>query len=92
MGGIEGDYNLDGMVDAADYTLWRDSLGSTLNLAADGNQNGVVDSTDYGVWASNYGQSIPAFSQAESQAVPEPSACVMLLTVMSFVNWRSRQA
>ena len=92
VGGIEGDYNLDGMVDAADYTLWRDSLGSTLNLAADGNQNGVVDSADYGVWASNYGQSIPAFSQAASQAVPEPSACVMLLTVMSFVNLRSRQA
>src|SRR5262249_39970448 len=32
---LPGDYNGDGIVDAADYTVWTDSLGSTTNLAAD---------------------------------------------------------
>ena len=45
----DGDYNLDGAVDAADYVLWRATLGSTTNLAADGNQNGVIDSSDFDV-------------------------------------------
>ena len=38
-----GDYNGDGVVDAADYTFWRDRVGSTTDLRADGNGNGVVD-------------------------------------------------
>jgi hypothetical protein len=40
---IPGDFTGDGSVDAADYTIWRDTLGSH-NLAADG--NGVIDSGD----------------------------------------------
>ena len=34
---LDGDYNANGVVDAADYTVWRDSLGQTgMGLAADG--------------------------------------------------------
>jgi hypothetical protein len=55
--GPTGDYNGDGMVDAADYTLWRDSLGTTgSSLAADGNNNLLIDPADYTIWRSNFGQ------------------------------------
>ena len=48
---LSGDYNQNGIVDAADYALWRDMLGEIGNdLAADGNENGMVDAADYGVW------------------------------------------
>ena len=47
-----GDYNGDDIVDAADYTVWRDSIGSTTNIAADGNGNGVIDNGDFDVWRS----------------------------------------
>lgn len=40
-----GDYNSDGTVDAADYTVYRDGLGTTYAPA------------DYDVWAANYGAS-----------------------------------
>ena len=50
-----GDYNGNGIVDAADYTVWRDTLGSTTALAADGSGNLVVDQADYGVWKTNFG-------------------------------------
>ena len=52
---VVGDYNGNGIVDAADYTVWRDSLGSTGSLAADGDASGVIDVGDYGVWKANFG-------------------------------------
>jgi uncharacterized protein YjbI with pentapeptide repeats len=58
VGGVLGDYNYDGLVDAADYTLWRDTLGSTTNRAADGNDNDVVDAGDFSAWSSHFGQSV----------------------------------
>jgi hypothetical protein len=50
-----GDYNRDGAVDAADYTVWRDTLGSTTDLRADGNGDGIIDATDYMNWKAGYG-------------------------------------
>lgn len=81
VGGVAGDYNHNGTVDAADYTLWRDTLGqSGIGLAADGNGNGVVDGADYDIWRMHYGQSASGGSAAgPSAAVPEPSSWWMLL-------------
>ena len=47
---LEGDYDIDGDVDQDDYTVWSNTFGSNLLLAADGNKNGVVDAADYTVW------------------------------------------
>lgn len=53
-----GNYNADGRVNAADYTVWRDNLGaadeSSLNGAGDG-ANGV-DNADYDLWVANFDQ------------------------------------
>ena len=43
---LTGDYNADGTVDAADYTVWRDTLRAERDAAgsgADGDGNGIVD-------------------------------------------------
>ena len=69
--GLTGDYNGDGLVDAADYTLWRDTLGSTTDLAADGDGNGVVDLADFQLWRDNFGA---VAASSSSAAVPEPAA------------------
>jgi len=54
---IEGDYNEDGSVDAADYTVWRNLQGQEVQLANEGEDAspGRVDQEDYGVWKSNFG-------------------------------------
>lgn len=50
------DYNRDRTVNAADYTLWRDSLNQAgAGLPADGNGDGLVNAIDYDNWAGNYG-------------------------------------
>jgi hypothetical protein len=76
-----GDYNGDGVVDAADYTIWRDTLGSTTDLRADGNGDHVIDSGDYDVWTSAFGTTYSFGSGSGSRgdrAVPEPSGLALL--------------
>jgi T5SS/PEP-CTERM-associated repeat protein len=57
-----GDYNGDGAVDAADYTVWRDSVGATVAgyFGADGNGNGQIDEADCDVWKAHFGNALPA--------------------------------
>jgi hypothetical protein len=53
--GFYGDYNNNNVIDAADYTVWRATLGSSTILAADANQSGIVDPVDYVIWKQNFG-------------------------------------
>jgi hypothetical protein len=50
-----GDYNRDTVVNAADYTLWRDTLGSNSDYRADGNGNFLIDDGDYDFWKARFG-------------------------------------
>jgi hypothetical protein len=53
-----GDFNGDGVVDIADYTVWADNFGQA-GPAGDGNGDGVVDIADYTVWADHFGATGP---------------------------------
>jgi hypothetical protein len=72
-GELRGDYNADGAVNAADYSIWRDNLGSVSKLVADGDHNGVVDDDDRLVWQANYGAvaAPPAMAVAAAAIVSE---------------------
>ena len=52
-----GDFNRDGAVNSADYTVWRDHLGqdSEPYLGADGDGDGTIGTLDYQVWKTNFG-------------------------------------
>ena len=68
--GLSGDYNGDGVVDAVDYTVWRDTLGQqvTPGVGADGDRNGRVEPEDYEIWRSAYGS-----LSTDAASVPEPN-------------------
>ncbi len=55
---LPGDFNLDNIVDAADFTIWQDNLGASDESALNGNGDGFggVDFADYGVWRNNFGE------------------------------------
>ena len=87
---LEGDYNGDGTVDAADYTVWRDNLGlsdAALNGNGTGDASGLVVQADYTLWVSNFGQS--AASTATS--VPEPASLALLCLGVFGVFFRSKR-
>ncbi|QDT69329.1 Arylsulfatase [Planctomycetes bacterium MalM25] len=71
---LAGDYNGDGLVDAGDYTVWRDAEGQAVDagVGGDGDGDGQVTQADYLIWRDNYGASVPAL--VEATAVPEPAA------------------
>lgn len=88
---LVGDYNDDGFVDAADYTVWRDSLGSSgADLPADGDGNLIVDQQDYVLWKTNFGSSAATGSPFVG-AVPEPAALwtALLMLVGAVVRRRT---
>jgi enterochelin esterase family protein len=72
---LAGDYNRDGLVESADYLVWRKTLGSEvlLGVGADGNGNGYIDPEDYLIWQNNFGSSTEP-EPASTEAAPEPSA------------------
>jgi hypothetical protein len=92
---LAGDYNHDGVVDAADYTVWRDTLGSSSLNDADGNGDGTVDSGDYLVWRQNYGKtqsaSVPVTGDLDATVAPEPATFTLFLAVILLVLGSSRK-
>ncbi|QDU55901.1 dockerin type I domain-containing protein [Aeoliella mucimassa] len=77
-----GDYNRDGIVNIADYTLWRDNLGRSVSngTVADGNNDGVINMADYNIWKSNFGlPSSGSVSAVGSANVPEPNSLALVL-------------
>jgi hypothetical protein len=74
---LPGDYNDNGIVDTADYSVWRNSMNeSGSNLAADGDGNGSIGSGDFLVWKSHFGESL-SLGSAGSVAVPETSSFIV---------------
>jgi hypothetical protein len=86
-----GDYNADGTVDAADYSVWRNTLGDEGDgLAADGDGDRRIDEDDYGIWKRNYGRS--AAGGGGGSHVPEPTTIALLLiAVFGIAKMQARQ-
>jgi hypothetical protein len=71
---VPGDYNQNGVVDAADYTVWRDRLGQMNSLRNEdpgAATPGLVDEEDYDFWKSRFGATA---GSAALTPVPDPSA------------------
>jgi hypothetical protein len=93
---LTGDYNYDGTVNAADYTVWRNNLGAGSLVNRDRNVTGPVGHVDYQAWKMHYGESLadmPSGSgegAAPFQAVPEPPAGALLAVGLVWCLARAR--
>ncbi len=83
---VLGDYNNDGVTDAADYTVWRDRLGSATSLVND-QTIGSVDPIDYAWWSRGFGQTA---TSSAATAVPEPTALALLVAASALIIARRR--
>jgi hypothetical protein len=75
-GNLDGDFNNDGTVDAADYTVWRDGLKDAFMQA------------DYDEWKANFGQTVLAGGGSVSTAVPEPSVLALFAIGCAAIGYR----
>lgn len=74
-----GDFNYDGVVNAADYTVWRDALALGSPIVND--NDGVADVGDYTSWKANFGQPSPP----SVVAAPEPGAWSIAFSAAGFL-------
>jgi hypothetical protein len=88
----QGDYNRNGVVDAADYVVWRHDVGNTVPACsgADANCNTFVENSEYQVWRNNYGRlstgsgtAVGSEFGAPTASIPEPTS--FLLSVLGIV-------
>jgi autotransporter-associated beta strand protein len=88
---LDGDYNADGQVDAADYTTWRDWVGSPSgSLPNDPNYGVPIGEAQYYTWRANFGATV-AGAGADALAVPEPCAALLIACAMPLMWRRARR-
>ena len=83
--GLAGDYNDDGTVDAADYTVWRDNLGGAFAMPNETVTPGSVTIEDYDEWKANFGSTAGSGAALAAAGVPEPATLVAAI-VASFIS------
>jgi hypothetical protein len=81
---LPGDYDNNGIVDAADYVVWRKSEASNAPLDNEAASIGVTDHMDFEIWRSNLGATMSQGGYAAS-AVPEPAT--NLITLVGAIAW-----
>ncbi|MEX2310758.1 MAG: hypothetical protein WD738_24535 [Pirellulales bacterium] len=83
--GIAGDYNADGIVDAADYVVWRKYNNTATTLPNDSTPG--TSAADYDVWRAHFGDTIGTGAgdiASARNAVPEPCTLVLALAGLAF--------
>lgn len=80
--GVRGDFNNDGTADAADFTVWRDNLGSLYTM------------DDYAAWKRNFGSVRPTSETPlppVPAAVPEPLAALQITAALACLGVAGRK-
>ena len=72
---LPGDYNADGTVNAADYTVWRDNLGGAAGSLQNDIDGGIIGVAQYMTWKTQFGQTV----SSGATAVPEPSSALIVI-------------
>lgn len=86
---VTGDYNGDGLVNAADYTLWRDQKDQIVPPLSgpDADGSGLVDAADYAIWSDTYGLTVPpAQPPAASTAAPSDASAESPFALLALLD------
>lgn len=90
---VAADYNGNGVVDAADYVVWRDHLGTPFQLTNEvaGTSPGMVTSEDYTAWRARFGNTSGSGASLSVSPVPEPTAPACGVFVALYAAWVRRR-
>ena len=92
--GTPGDFNGDGTVNLADYTLWRDNLGAADESSLMNNGDGLngVDAGDYAFWKARFGNTGATLQAPGVAAVPEPATGALVRATLVGLLFLPRSA
>lgn len=76
--GLAGDYNDNGIVDASDYTVWRDNLGAAAGTLPNDIDGGIIGVKQYQTWQTQFGA---VSAPGHVTHVPEPGTAAVLLAM-----------
>jgi hypothetical protein len=76
---VLGDYNQNGTVDAADYVVWRKSVGGASLPNRGTGITGPVGANDYNFWRARFGATSGAGAGVVAAGVPEPTSLSSLV-------------
>ena len=79
--GVPGDYNDNGVVDAADYVLWRN--GGPLQFEVD--TPGTVNAADYTAWRARFGKTTAGAGSGSFAITSIPEPATMVLAVLGLL-------
>src|SRR5262249_6411296 len=86
------DFNESGVVDAADYVVWRKNQGTT-NLLPNDLVGGTIGTAQYNQWRAHFGQTAGSGASAIANAsVPEPATWVLAMLGSAAGIWIRRRA
>jgi hypothetical protein len=76
--GLDGDFNNDGTVDAADYVMWAKTMAGDMDA--------------YGDWVENFGESQLGSGGNDGGTVPEPSGLLIVMIGLLGASCRCRRS
>jgi hypothetical protein len=100
-GSVSGDYNNDGIVNAVDYTVWRNNLNAPAGTLPNDPNGGVIGAAQYQTWKANYGATAGGTFEtyaglvryvslapllAHSVTVPEPSGGLIVAMMVGALS------
>lgn len=90
---LPGDYDHNGVVEAADYDAWKAGYGNQViaGTGADGNGDGVVDAVDYTLWRNNVvstsGMLLDGISTPESSTLSLLMLASLSISARALSRW-----
>lgn len=90
--GLPGDFNEDDVVNLADYTVWRNNLGSSSSLPNDGDLGTPISADHYALWKSQFGQAALGALELSNSQVPEPASLILTALPLGMLWSRRRRS
>jgi hypothetical protein len=97
---LPGDYNRNGIVDAADYVVWQKNVGAAAGTLPNDTAGVAIGQAQYDLWRSNFGAASTGSGSASGSfttySVPEPAGAALLIVTAALLGtmdlWRFRDA
>lgn len=90
---LPGDFNADGIVDSADYVVWRKNVGQPAGTLVNDNTGAAVGNAQYDLWRASFGNQLGAGStlKVDGSAVPEPGCIAVVILTLTCIGSRVRR-